>query len=115
MLDEHVELPRYQVGEADPESPETIEYAAEKFRSLFGLGLGPPSNVTRIAENAGAVVIKVHSLATEIDAVSFATKRPSIALNSAGRSACRERFGRVCGAQSPWRSSAGVGEPTDCE
>ena len=93
VLDEHVELPHYQVGEADPESHETIERAAEKFRSLFSLGLGPLSNVTRIAENAGAVVMKVHGLATEIDAVSFATKRPLIALNSSGRSACRERFG----------------------
>lgn len=93
VLDEHVELPRYQVGEADPGSSETIERAAEKFRSLFGLGLGPLSNVTRIAENAGAVVMKVHGLAPEIDAVSFATKRPLIALNSSGRSACRERFG----------------------
>lgn len=93
VLDEHVELPRYQVGEADPDSAETIERAAEKFRSLFGLGLGPLSNVTRIAENAGAVVLKVHGLAPEIDAVSFATKRPLIALNHDGRSACRERFG----------------------
>lgn len=93
VLDEHVELPHYQVSEADPESPETIERTAEKFRSLFGLGLGPLSNVTRIAENAGAVVMKVHGLAPEIDAVSFATKRPLIALNNSGRSACRERFG----------------------
>ncbi|MFN0305070.1 MAG: helix-turn-helix domain-containing protein [Burkholderiales bacterium] len=93
VVDEHVELPHYQVGEADPESPETIERAAEKFRSLFSLGMGPLSNVTRIAENAGAVVMKVHGLATEVDAVSFATKRPLIALNASGRSACRERFG----------------------
>lgn len=93
VLDEHVDLPRYQMGEADPESPETIERAAEKFRSLFSLGMGPLSNVTRLAENAGAVVLKVHGLASEIDAVSFATKRPLIALNGDGRSACRERFG----------------------
>jgi Zn-dependent peptidase ImmA (M78 family) len=93
VLDEHVELPRYQVGEASPESSESIERAAEEFRSLFSLGRGPLSNVTRIAENAGAVVVKVHGLATEIDAVSFATKRPLIALNASGRSACRERFG----------------------
>jgi Zn-dependent peptidase ImmA (M78 family)/transcriptional regulator with XRE-family HTH domain len=93
VLDEHVELPRYQVGEADPATAETIERGAEMFRSLFGLGLGPLSNVTRIAENAGAVVMKVHGLAPEIDAVSFATKRPVIALNHDGRSACRERFG----------------------
>lgn len=93
VLDEHVDLPSYQIAEAGPESPETIERAAETFRSQFGLGLGPLSNVTRIAENAGAVVMKVRGLAPEIDAVSFATKRPVIALNGDGRSACRERFG----------------------
>lgn len=37
--------------------------------------------------------MKVHGLVPEIDAVSFATKRPLIALKSSGRSACRERFG----------------------
>jgi len=93
VLDEHVELPQYRVGEGDPESAEAIERAAEAFRSLFGLGLGPLGNVTRVAENAGAVVMKVHGLAPEIDAVSFATKRPLIALNGDSRSACRERFG----------------------
>ncbi len=93
VLDEHVELPQYQFGEADPESSEAIEKAAETFRLLFGLGFGPLSNVTRIAENAGAVVLKVPNLAPEIDAVSFATKRPLIVLNGDGRSACRERFG----------------------
>lgn len=93
VLDEHVELPRYLVREADADSAEAIERAAEMFRSLFGLGLGPLSNVTRIAENAGAVVMRVRGLAPEIDAISFATKRPLIALNGDGRSACRERFG----------------------
>lgn len=93
VLDEHVELPPYQVQEAEAESAETIEKAAEVFRSLFGLGIGPLSNVTRVAENAGAVVMRVSGLASEIDAVSFATRRPLIALNGDGRSACRERFG----------------------
>lgn len=93
VLDEHVELPTYQVDEADPHSAEAIEIAAEKFRSIFSLGYGPLSNVTRIAENAGAVVMKVRGLAPEIDAISFATKRPLIALNSSDRSACRQRFG----------------------
>lgn len=93
VLDDHVELPHYQVCEADAQSPESIERGAELFRSLFGLGMGPLSNVTRIAENAGAVVTRVRGLAPEIDAVSFATKRPLIALNGDGRSACRERFG----------------------
>lgn len=93
VLDEHVELPRYKIGEASPESPEMIERAAENFRSLFGLGFGPLRNVTRVAENAGAVVMKIPGLAPEIDAVSFATKRPLIAMNAVGQSACRERFG----------------------
>lgn len=93
VLDQHVDLPPFQIGEADPESLEGIERGAEKFRSLFGLGLGPLSNVTRIAENAGAVVMRIGGLAPEIDAVSFATQRPVIALNADGRSACRERFG----------------------
>lgn len=93
VLDEHVELPTYQVDEADPQTIEAIEAAAEKFRSIFSLGFGPLSNVTRIAENAGAVVMKVNGLASEIDAISFATKRPLIALNNSDRSACRQRFG----------------------
>jgi Zn-dependent peptidase ImmA (M78 family) len=93
VLDEHVELPQYLVREADAESAESIERAAEMFRSLFGLGLGPLSNVTRIAENAGAVVMRARGLAPEIDAISFATRRPLIALNGDGRSTCRERFG----------------------
>lgn len=93
VLDEHVELPTYKVGEADPDSTESIELAAEKFRSMFSLGMGPLKNVTRIAENAGAIVMKVNGLANEIDAVSFATKRPLIALNGSGRSVCRQRFG----------------------
>ncbi len=93
VLDEHVELPSYAVAEADPDSAENIERAAEIFRSNFGLGSGPLSNVIRVAENAGAVVLKMEGMAQEIDAVSFATKRPIIGLNAQGRSACRQRFG----------------------
>lgn len=93
VLDEHLELPRYEVTEADPSSDESIERGAEACRSTWGLGWGPVSNVTRVAERAGAVVMRVTGLANEIDAVSFATRRPVIALNSTGRSACRARFG----------------------
>jgi len=93
VLDERIELPSYKVKEADPTSAESIEIAAEHFRKIFGLGLGPLSNVTRIAENSGAVVFKIDNMAPEIDAISFATKRPLIALNASGQSACRERFG----------------------
>lgn len=93
VLDQHVDLPQYQVRGADLTSNESIERGAEHFRAQFQLGTGPLSNITRIAENAGAVVTKVDGLANEIDAVSFATKRPVIALNARGRSSCRMRFG----------------------
>lgn len=93
VLDEHLDLPPYAVSPADVATNETIERGAELFRARFGLGTGPLSSVIRIAENAGAVVTKLNALAAEIDAVSFATKRPVIVLNAAGRSSCRQRFG----------------------
>ena len=93
VLEEHLDMPGYRITEADPGSEESIERGAEHCRSAWGLGWGPISNITRVAENAGAVVMRVNGLAHEVDAVSFATRRPVIALNGAGRSACRARFG----------------------
>lgn len=93
VLDEHLELPEYNITEVDPSSEESIERGAEACRIAWGLGWGPISNVTRVAENVGAVVMHVSGLANEVDAVSFATRRPVIALNNMGRSACRARFG----------------------
>lgn len=93
VLDHHLELPAYRVAEADPSSDESIERGAERCRSEWGLGRGPISSVTRVAENAGAVVMSVNGMASEVDAVSFATTRPVIALNGSGRSSCRGRFG----------------------
>jgi Zn-dependent peptidase ImmA (M78 family) len=93
LIDEHVELPPYKVEEADPNSNDEIERAAENFRTKHGLGVGPLSNVLRVAENAGAVVIRAKDLASEIDAISFATQRPLVVLNDEARSSCRKRFG----------------------
>ncbi|QJW79087.1 helix-turn-helix domain-containing protein [Burkholderia glumae] len=93
VMDEHLELPRYDFEEGDASSAEAIEQVAERAREHWGLGLGPIQNMTRIAENAGAVVMPITGLAAEIDAISFATRRPVIAMNSEGRSSCRARFG----------------------
>ena len=93
VMDEHLELPRYEFEEGDVSSAEAIEQAAERAREHWGLGLGPIQNMTRIAENAGAVVMPINGLAPEIDAISFATRRPVIAMNPDGRSSCRARFG----------------------
>ncbi|WP_321854037.1 helix-turn-helix domain-containing protein [Paraburkholderia tropica] len=93
VMDEHLELPRYDFEEGDASSAEAIEQVAERAREHWGLGLGPIQNMTRIAENAGAVVMPINGLAPEIDAISFATRRPVIAMNAEGRSSCRARFG----------------------
>jgi len=93
VLDDHLELPDYNIAEADAGSEESIERGAEASRSAWGLGWGPIANITRVAETAGAVVMRVSGLANEVDAVSFATRRPVIALNDSWRSACRARFG----------------------
>ena len=92
VLDEHLELPAYRIHESEPLSADAIEQAAERCRELWGLGRGPLKNLTRTAENAGAVVMRVSGLADEIDAVSFATRRPLIVLNNEKRSTCRSRF-----------------------
>ncbi len=93
VMDEHLELPRYDFEEGDVSSAEAIEQVAERAREHWGLGLGPIQNMTHIAENAGAVVMPINGLAPEIDAISFATRRPVIVMNSEGRSSCRARFG----------------------
>ena len=93
ILERHLRLPNYAIESSEPDSPEAIERAAERFRDMFGLGRGPLSSMTRVAENAGAMVMRIKGLASDIDAISFATKRPLIALNGDGRSGCRQRFG----------------------
>lgn len=93
VLDEYLDLPAYSIAEGEPSTTEAIERVAEKCRVEWGLGWGPISNITRVVENAGAVVMRVNGLANEVDAVSFATRRPVIALNGSSRSVCRSRFG----------------------
>ena len=92
-LDERLDLPAYSVAEADASTSEQIELGAERCRASWGLGRGPISNITRVAENSGAVVTFLSGMAAEVDAVSFATRRPVIALNPSSRSVCRTRFG----------------------
>lgn len=93
VMDEHLDLPRYGFEEGDVSTAEAIEQAAERAREHWELGLGPIQNMARIAENAGAVVMPINGLAPEIDAISFATRRPVIAMNADSHSACRARFG----------------------
>nr|WP_314623326.1 XRE family transcriptional regulator [uncultured Noviherbaspirillum sp.] len=92
VFEQNLDLPKYDFVESEPLSLEHIEKVAEECRHRWDLGLGPIQKMTRVAENAGAVVLQMPGLASEIDAISFATSRPVIGLNAEGRSACRARF-----------------------
>jgi Zn-dependent peptidase ImmA (M78 family)/transcriptional regulator with XRE-family HTH domain len=93
VLDQELNLPAYGFKESEPLDAEAIERSAERCRVDWGLGFGPVANMIRVAETAGAVVVRMNQMASEIDAISFATKRPLIVLNAHDKSACRARFG----------------------
>lgn len=69
-----------------------IESAADQCRVVWGLGLGPISNVTRLAENIGAIITSFKSVSSEVDALSIGLHRPIIVRNEAKKSVCRQRF-----------------------
>ena len=92
-LDSNLKLPEVSIPSfPNLSSPEEIEQAAESCRRHWGLGLGPIDNMVRVAERAGALVTSFSSISAEVDALSFASKRPIIVRNEAKQSACRQRF-----------------------
>lgn len=92
-LEENLQLPEVSIPAAkDAESVDDIEKAAELCRRHWGLGLGPIDNMVRVAERAGAIVTTFNSVSAEVDALSYALKRPVIVRNDAKPSACRQRF-----------------------
>lgn len=69
-----------------------IEVIATKCREIWGLGLQPILNMTRLAENNGALVLDLDNTASSIDALSIFKQRPIILRNTAKESVCRKRF-----------------------
>lgn len=69
-----------------------IERIAESARKHWGLGLGPIANMTRVAENAGAIVTSFHGISADVDALSSVIRRPVIVRNDAKDSPGRLRF-----------------------
>lgn len=93
FLDKELKLPRVQIPTVpDAQSPEDVERAAEICRHEWGVGLGPIANMSRLAENIGAVVTSFQSVSKEIDAMSVSLERPIIVRNESKQSACRQRF-----------------------
>lgn len=69
-----------------------IETIAEKCRDIWGIGQKPISNMTRLAENNGAIVLDLDNTSSNIDALSIFQNRPIILRNTAKQSICRRRF-----------------------
>lgn len=93
VIENHLQLPPVRIPQFDQVvTAADIEKAAEHCRHDWGLGLGPISNVTRLAENVGAVVTTFSGVSSEVDALSFVARRPIIVRNDAKESACRQRF-----------------------
>ncbi|MEA9977120.1 MULTISPECIES: XRE family transcriptional regulator [unclassified Pseudomonas] len=69
-----------------------IEQVAEKFRREQGLGIGPLSSVTKLAEKVGALVVNLAEADDKVDAFSLFNKRPLIVRNTAKLNPCRQRF-----------------------
>jgi Zn-dependent peptidase ImmA (M78 family)/DNA-binding XRE family transcriptional regulator len=91
-LDDKMDLPIPDFPTIECVTDADIERAAEECRRYWGLGLGPIENVTRVAENAGALVTDFHGVSEEVDALSISTSRPIIVRNSAKSSPGRLRF-----------------------
>ncbi|MDH4764312.1 XRE family transcriptional regulator [Pseudomonas sp. CBMAI 2609] len=69
-----------------------IEQIAEKFRREQGLGFGPISSVTKLAEKIGVLVVDLNAVDERVDAFSLYNKRPLIVRSIAKASPGRQRF-----------------------
>ena len=93
-LEAVVRLPNVDLPEAArPEGSDAVERIAEDARRHWGLGLdGPITSMTRVLENAGAVVVQFDDLTDRIDALSMARRRPIVVRSTAKAAGARLRF-----------------------
>jgi Zn-dependent peptidase ImmA (M78 family)/DNA-binding XRE family transcriptional regulator len=93
-LEALVRLPDVNFPEfARPETSDAIESVAADARLHWGLGLdGPITSMTRVLENAGAVVVQFDDLTDRIDALSMARRRPIVVRSTAKAAGARLRF-----------------------
>ena len=93
VLEDYLRLPAINIPCYDHvSSVNDIEAIAESCRRHWDLGLGPIDNMTRLAENVGAVVTTFAGVSKQVDALSVAVERPFIVRNTAKADTCRQRF-----------------------
>lgn len=92
-LEMEIKFPDVSIsGLSDISTPDEIENAADICRTEWGVGTGPISNMTRLAENLGSIVTNFQGLSAEVDALSVVLHRPIIVRNDFKKSVCRQRF-----------------------
>lgn len=93
LIEQFLELPRSNFPSLPASQPGDIERAAERTRIHWELTTDLPIESTvRVAENAGAVVVKFPGVAREIDALSINRPRPLIVRSSEKEKPTRLRF-----------------------
>lgn len=91
-LDRELDLPAVSFPDIPVSSAVEIEEAAQTARDYWKLGTGPIASMTRVVENAGAVVSFFQGVSERVDALSIDGPRPMIIRNEAKPAACRSRF-----------------------
>ncbi|WP_246728044.1 helix-turn-helix domain-containing protein [Rhizobium leguminosarum] len=91
-LDRELELPKVSFPDLPAVNVAEIEEAAEETRRAWKLGSGPVSSMTRVVENAGAVVSFFSGVSERVDALSIDRPRPMIIRSEAKPAAVRLRF-----------------------
>jgi Zn-dependent peptidase ImmA (M78 family)/DNA-binding XRE family transcriptional regulator len=93
VLEEELEFPTTNFPRVKVTDVESVERAAERARVHWKLTTDQPITSTiRVAENAGAVVVKFPGVAPEIDALSVFGERPLIIRSSEKENPTRLRF-----------------------
>ncbi|UPR31033.1 ImmA/IrrE family metallo-endopeptidase [Vibrio crassostreae] len=82
----------FEIGDMSISSTAQIELISEKVRRDLGIGLGPISNMTRLLEYIGCLVVNISDIDDKIDAFSIYNSRPIILRNTVKTSPCRLRF-----------------------
>jgi Zn-dependent peptidase ImmA (M78 family)/DNA-binding XRE family transcriptional regulator len=93
VLEDDLEFPAPNFPDLPVRDLAEAERAAQRARLHWGLTADQPiSSTIRVAENAGAVVVKFPGVSQEIDALSVSTERPIIIRSSEKEKPTRLRF-----------------------
>jgi Zn-dependent peptidase ImmA (M78 family)/DNA-binding XRE family transcriptional regulator len=93
LLEDELEFPKPDFPSIKVHEVDDVERAAERARDHWRLTTDQPIVSTiRVAENAGAIVVKFTGVSEEIDALSISGSRPLIIRSSEKESPTRLRF-----------------------